>query len=69
MAHEWETFNDRFYIEKRLAAKASIYQIAQELEVHHSTVRREIRRAIPTRNSTGCILLAGLKPWRESGGG
>ena len=38
------TLKDRFYIEKRLAADASCYRIAKELEVHHSTVRREIQR-------------------------
>lgn len=38
------TLKDRFYIEKRLAAEVSSYQIAKELEVHPSTIRREIQR-------------------------
>lgn len=38
------TFNDRFYIEKRLAANAYHHEIAHELGVHLSTIRREIRR-------------------------
>ncbi|OZI15145.1 transposase [Sodalis-like symbiont of Philaenus spumarius] len=37
-------FNDRFYIEKRLAANTYHREISHELGVQLSTIRREIRR-------------------------
>ncbi|HVK54699.1 MAG TPA: IS30 family transposase [Burkholderiales bacterium] len=38
------TKEDRFYIEKRLAAEISPSQIAREFRVHRSTIVREIKR-------------------------